>query len=291
MGLTLVFWDVKHGSSVYIETPYNNRIIFDLGSGKWSNNDYGFSPLNYLKSKGITSLDQVIISHPDGDHIYDIKNLSQFSFDKFIFPKGITSVDINELINKLQDYNITTKEIYQEYLNYYFRYRDTLNPESEYFGAVVFHYYYPNPNNKTNRINNNSILVIIEYLGIKILLTGDNQEESWDWLLNNRDFVHRVKGIDVFMASHHGRKSGYYPELFKLFNPKVTIISDGKFTDTSITGTYDQVTTGDFVFKNGEISDLRKKCLTTRRNGCITVKIFKSSYSSNGSCLIYIEKG
>lgn len=63
--LTLVLWDVQHGSATYIKTPAGQHIVHGLGIGSYGSGSADFSPLMHLKrSYGVTQLDAVIITHP-----------------------------------------------------------------------------------------------------------------------------------------------------------------------------------------------------------------------------------
>ena len=95
-------------------------------------------------------------------------------------------------------------------------------------------------------------------------------------MLNNPLFVKAIKNTKIFVASHHGRESGYCSELFNHFTPELVIISDGPYCDTSITDKYSKVATGCNVFKRSEKTETNiRKCLTTRNDGTIMVRVLE----------------
>ncbi|MCP3931207.1 MAG: DNA internalization-related competence protein ComEC/Rec2 [Bacteroidetes bacterium] len=68
--ITLTFLDVGHGSACLLEMPGGKRILFDGGGITAWNFDIGEQVIApFLWQKGITQIDDVIISHPDRDHI------------------------------------------------------------------------------------------------------------------------------------------------------------------------------------------------------------------------------
>jgi len=122
----------------------------------------------------------------------------------------------------------------------------------------------------TSNLNNHSIVTIIEYACSKIMIPGDNEPASWKELLQRQDFLNAIRYTDIFVAPHHGRDSGYCAELFQKISPKLIIISDGRFCDTSATSRYSQQATGWLVHKRGSGS-VERKCVTTRNDGVINV--------------------
>jgi len=64
--ISITWWDVEHGLSVWIKTPSHQSHWIDAGH----NGDTGFCPAEHVKTKyGETDIDYLIISHPDSDHI------------------------------------------------------------------------------------------------------------------------------------------------------------------------------------------------------------------------------
>jgi beta-lactamase superfamily II metal-dependent hydrolase len=117
-----------------------------------------------------------------------------------------------------------------------------------------------------------------------MIIPGDNEPPSWDELLKRTDFLTAIKGTDILLAPHHGRDSGFSSALFKHINPRLTIISDGPFCDTSATSRYAQQTQGWTVQKRSGGSETRK-CVTTRSDGVIEVQF---GQNSNGKPYIQV---
>jgi len=143
-------------------------------------------------------------------------------------------------------------------------------------GGVSIQTFYSPQCGKSN-INNHSLVSVIEYLNIKVIIPGDNESSSWKELLQNEYFVTAISNADIFMASHHGRESGYYAELFEHFKPDLVIVSDGSATSTSVTNKYSQIAKGWKVFKRSDNSSEIRHCLTTRSDGTVTIKIGKNA--------------
>lgn len=79
-----------------------------------------------------------------------------------------------------------------------------------------------------------------------------------------------MRNTDIYLASHHGRESGYHEEIINIMRPKLTIISDSKYHDTSVRERYTKKSQGWLVNKNGNM--IERSTLSTYNDGVITVK-------------------
>lgn len=284
MTLKIIFWDVQHGSATYIKTPNGKHIVQDLGDGSYDKSDVKFSPLLHLKKNyGVNQVDQVIITHPHKDHIDDIANFDEVS------PRVLSRphVDENEIRKNIKEED---EIIFDTYFSIDKRYSAPLDQRNnpllpENNGGVEIKTFFPVLDN--NNINNLSLVTVVSYVNLKVLIPGDNEPPSWNNLLNREDFKKAIKDVDVLLAPHHGRKSGYCAEIFNYFRPKLTIISDGRFCDTSATNLYSNVTKGYTVFHRNNGIREERKCVTTRNDGVICVKIKHSSHSDEP--LLYVS--
>jgi competence protein ComEC len=270
--LKIIIWDVQHGSSSYIKTPSGKHIVIDLGTG--SNKQTQFSPLLYLKRNyNVSKLDKVVITHPHTDHIDDIFNFDELSPEILHRPKHLKAEDIRGA-NQERDRNKVDKylEISEKYSSPVLTEGDPDVAENN--GGVNLYSFCPTGCDTSN-INNHSIVTVIEYLGLKVLIPGDNQTESWEELLKRTDFVQAITGVNILVASHHGRENGYCNALFDHFTPELVIISDGKATTTNISSKYYEKAKGWIVNKRGGGQSEKRYCLTTRSDGCIDISIWQ----------------
>lgn len=274
--LEVVFWDVQHGSAAYIRTPAGKHIAVDLGTGSYKNSDEIFSPLLHLKKKyNLIGLDNIIITHPHSDHLNDVENFYEVRPYCIDIPKHLTQEDI--LRNNPEGAKTILEEYFEIDNTYNSPIPDSLNPLKEYNNGGVDIEVFPTRECATSNLNNHSLVTVVSYAGSKLLIPGDNEEPSWNELLENSNFVKAMKGTDIFVASHHGRKSGFSSNLFEqMGQPYLTIISDGPEGETSATDLYSAKTKGFTVHKRSGGTEERK-CLTTRKDGVIVVKIGKEN--------------
>lgn len=282
--LEVVIWDVQHGSAAYIKTPNKKHIVIDLGTGTFSDDNLIFSPLLHLRNKyRVDSLDMVIITHPHTDHLDDIFNFDALSPRVLYRPVHLTEDDIRKG-NPSSDSEIIDKylEINQRYSAPIEDENDPCLPDNN--GGVSISSFTPSNCSRSN-INNHSIVTIIEYLGLKVTIPGDNENASWDELLENRNFINAITGTNIFIASHHGRESGFCPDLFEYFTPYLNIISDDKVTATSVTSKYTERAEGWNVHSRSGKETEKRYCLTTRQDGVIVIKVWEE----NGSKYLNVE--
>ena len=267
MTLKFMMWNVQHGSAAHVQTPNGKNLAIDLGAGD------NYSPLNSLRWAGLQSLDQVIITHPHMDHIDDILNFDQLAPKALTVPRQLTEQDIraaNPTPNPEAERKI------RKYLEIKQRYSGPVSPQenallSQNNGGVSIKLFTPQQSSKTN-LNNHSVVTILEYSGVKILVPGDNEASSWQELLNRRDFVDAINNTHVLVAAHHGRESGFYRPLFQHISPLLTLVSDGRVVDTSVTDRYTQVSRG-WSVKRRNGGQEKRYCVTTRNDGIIEVNV------------------
>ena len=282
----VVFWDVQHGHMTYIKTPNNRHIVVDLGTGDYSKGIEAFSPLLHLKNKyGVNQLDYVIITHPHLDHIDDILNFEKLSPKVFHRPKHLSNEKVLEkVIDKHREKFEKYCEINKSYNNpiQSSSPNSTSNPDN--WGGLEINSFTPKSCNENN-FNNHSIISVFKYADIKIVVPGDNEKCSFDELLENDSFVSAISDADVLLAPHHGRESGFHSDFFKLVNPRLTVVSDGRFCDTSANPRYTAGSRGWTVHKR-DGSSRERKCLTTASDGEVVVHF---GYQADGKRFLHAK--
>jgi competence protein ComEC len=279
MSLNMLFWDVQHGSAAYIKTPTGKKLIIDLGVGSFMKpEDATFSPLRHLRyNYGVTSVDALIITHPHADHIDDIHNLSLVKPKILLAPKQIDRDLIREK-NQAKDESV---------VNAYFDLLDTYSgpvpagdrlDNGSAWGLDIKLFL---PKYTGTNLNNYSIVTVITYAMSRIVIPGDNEPASWNLLLDDPAFVDAIKATDFFVASHHGRESGYCADVFEHFKPKLVFISDTNNVSTAVTEKYYGHATGAPVQHRESQEVETRYCLTTRTDDFITVNCWSEGLGKN----------
>lgn len=274
MSLRLLVHDVGHGHSVHAFTPNGQTIVIDLG------NSDDMSPLTWLR-KDHQRIDCLIITHPHGDHIEEILDVDDLGFyvHQLWRPNWLTEDEVRN----------ANQNKFSEKLDRYFdmserRYTLPILPEERVgnpsVSSGVSMMQFASSSCGRSNINNHSGVVVFEYLGVKVLISGDNEPASWKELLTQKEFVEAIEGTDVFMASHHGRESGYCAELFDVITPRLCLISDGRVQETDATSKYSSHATG-WTVHSKSVGSKKRYCLTTRSDGYIDIRIGKNAVETN----------
>jgi beta-lactamase superfamily II metal-dependent hydrolase len=202
-------------------------------------------PISYIEDNNIRSIFRFISSHPHMDHLTGLCDLK----DRV----GFSNIWIVDNTYK-QDYTKLSESQKKDW-NLYKSYRDTgenqvdgvtiIRPEegssAQFYREDGIYLLAPNDDLKyevENNANKMSYVLLIKHKGRKILLPGDAEKATWEYLVEN--YNEDIKDIDILKAAHHGRDSGYHQPAVKLMSPVVTIVSVGKKPSTDSTNKYKQ---------------------------------------------------
>jgi competence protein ComEC len=83
--LTVTFLDVGQGGSIWLRTPDNHSYVVDGGEAV-----EGPTVVSYLRGHGVTSLDAVILTHPDADHVGGLTAVLQNATTAEVISNGQT---------------------------------------------------------------------------------------------------------------------------------------------------------------------------------------------------------
>ncbi|MBF2536640.1 DNA internalization-related competence protein ComEC/Rec2 [Listeria marthii] len=211
------FVDVGQGDSILIQLPYNkgNYLIDTGGQLSFEKEDWakkrkpftiGESTLTpVLKSKGISSLDKVIITHSDADHMEGLDDLAKnISIKELIFAQGAEN-----------------KAIMKEALDAMPQVKQTiiLAGANWQVGENRFECLYPT---QAGVGGNDDSIVLKAILDNKVwLFTGDLEANGEQKLLDQP-----VKA-DILKVGHHGSKTSTSKEFMQQVQPTFAIISCG----------------------------------------------------------------
>lgn len=263
------FWDVRHGHATYIESPNGRDVVVDLGTGSYQDFKKDFSPLEHIQNRyNVRSVDYLVITHPHTDHIDDIMNFDDVSPRVLRRPRYLDRQDIID-----GDENREQKRKKEEYINIDNRYtgrvkgKNKISP-SNYGGLDISTYSYTECS--TSNINNHSVVVVLDYEGIKVVIPGDNENCSLNGLMGNNKFKREIKNSDLLLAPHHGREKGYNSDFVSQVNPRITVVSDGAYGNTSYTSAYSSQSRGWTVHKRSGGKE-KRNVVTTRKDGVVSV--------------------
>lgn len=241
--LKCTFLSVGHGCSVLIETPNRQTLLYD--AGMISNGRRAQQTVQaVLWNRGYSRLDAILISHADIDHYNGVPGLLD------AIPVG--AVFISPLFLDFNQEGVATVCEAAARRNVPIKFvgsGDRLNIT----GGVDVRILRPLPTSNIEEDNANSVVLLIEYAGRRILLTGDLEGGGMSDLLSMES-----RPVDVLMSPHHGSLRANPPELANWASPRWVVLSSGY--DGPVERLQD-------IYTNGT------EVLSTARSGAVTFEI------------------
>ena len=207
----VTFLDVGQGDAVFLRTEAGTTCLIDGGSTTVS--DVGtYRLLPFLKSRGVSSLDYLFLSHMDADHINGAEELLKDQF------RGIP---IRHLCLSALPGDET---------------RERLEKEARLFGTELCYIsrgtvfrekgaeircLSPVKDQKKGDENENSEVLMVEISGLRILFTGDLGEEGEQELLEAGTDLRAA----VLKVGHHGSRFSTGEDFLEAVSPGFAVIS------------------------------------------------------------------
>ncbi|MDI3064480.1 MBL fold metallo-hydrolase [Clostridioides difficile] len=203
--LSIHMIDVGQGDSILVQTPTNKNILIDGGDEDSEN-----IIISYLRQKRIKTIDIIIATHPDSDHIGSLDNIiKKFNVNSIYMPEQSTDSEAYQnLINSCTDKNLSIQHLYKN---------DVLNIDNN------INIYVLSPSYIQEESNLNSIVFKLTFNDNSFLFMGDAEEE------NEKEILHSFKlnNINFIKIGHHGSNSSSSLEFIKKISPDIAEISCG----------------------------------------------------------------
>lgn len=206
--LRVDFYDVGKADAMLITTPDGAHILIDAGTNKG-----GEMLCERFKQEGITTIDLMLITHFDKDHVGGAdKIIEDFSVSQVIMPDYFKeSKQYEQFIEALEESPQTTVTKLPAKQTLSFTYGDTsllLSAAQEtFYGA--------------DEENDFSIAARLTYGDTRFLFTGDAEDARQRELLAEGDVA-----CDVLKVPYHGRLVAASEAFLRACNPKIAFIPD-----------------------------------------------------------------
>lgn len=207
----VTFLDVGQGDAVFLRTEAGTTCLIDGGSTTVS--DVGtYRLLPFLKSRGVSSLDYLFLSHMDTDHINGAEELLKDQFRGIpIRHLCLSALPVDETRERLEK----EARLFGTELCYISR--GTFFREE---GAEI-RCLSPVKDQKKEDENENSEVLMVEISGLRILFTGDLGEEGEQELLEAGTDLRAA----VLKVGHHGSRFSTGEDFLEAVSPKFAVIS------------------------------------------------------------------
>ena len=218
--LKIYFIDVGQGDSTLIVTPNHKTILIDGGGSEESDYDIGENVLiPYLLARGINSLDYIIVSHFDTDHVGGLFSvLEELNVKNAVISKQFeNSENYKKFIKIANEKKVNVIEVQKG---------DKLKIEKDLYFDILW------PNNSKpileNTLNNNSIVCKLCYKNFSMFFTGDIEKVAEKQILEEYKNTLEIFSVNILKVGHHGSKTSSIQEFIEVVKPKIALIGVGK---------------------------------------------------------------
>ena len=255
--LRVTYIDVGQGNSALLELPGGHTALID-GGGFSDNNTFDMGArviAPFLWRKKIRTVDTLVLSHPNSDHLNGLIFIAQHF--------NVKTIWTNSEARSTLGYRRFKKIIAQKHINLPdFQYM----PRQQLINGVEFCFLYPaadflakKASQKWRTSNNNSVVLKVSFGDISFLFPGDIMAEAEKELVG---LAGADLACDVLLVPHHGSRSSSSQPFLSKVQPDVAVISAGwrnrfRFPHATVLDAYKR--SGCRIFR-------------TDRNGAIVIK-------------------
>jgi len=206
--LQITYINVGEGDSIFLQDPNGYTVLIDGGKPA-----EGPTVVNFLKSKGITSLDAVLASHADDDHIGGLIAIlkdSAITVHRVIYNgyPGSTLTWANFVDA------VTEKGLVLEAVQF---------PETLHLGLLTVLVLNPSSDLSNPETNDASLVLKVIYNSKAFLFTGDISSTIEATVIARS----MPLASDVLKVAHHGSAYSSSPNFLASVEPKEAVISVG----------------------------------------------------------------
>ena len=220
--LKVTFLDVGQGNSALVLFPGGKSMLIDGGGFARDYFDVGKMVVApYLWHSKIRSIDYLVLTHPDADHMNGLRFIARAFGSKELWHNGdkvekgpykeLMAIAESQKIKKLAPADLASKR---------------------QINGVTVELLHPHPGarpqdlyNSSNRLNNNSLVLKISYMGTSFLFPGDLEQDGTKVLISNAG--NSLKS-DILLSPHHGSPSANSKQFLQMVRPRVCVISSGE---------------------------------------------------------------
>jgi competence protein ComEC len=200
--------DVGQGDSLLIISPHGHTVLIDGGGppgfARPNAFDVGEDVVSpYLWTRGFSSLDAVVLTHPHSDHMDGLRAVIRnfrprelWVADDLATPQALTAA--------VADAGTNLRRIHAG---------ENIELDGLGFTAHLTH--------TPQTVNDDSLVLRLDFNGTSALLLGDAERAL------ETEVAHDERPVDILKVAHHGSATSTTPELLTATQPKFAVISVG----------------------------------------------------------------
>jgi competence protein ComEC len=210
--LALHFLDVGQGDAAAIRTPGGHWVLVDAGPVGPASDAGRSVVVPFLRRQGVRRLDALVLSHAHADHLGGV-------------PSVLDRIPAGEVIDPALS---TPDPLYAEFLAQLDELDEPWIParrgDSFVLDSVRFRVLHPDTAwaEWGTDLNENSVVLLVEYRGFRALLAGDAGLPAESTLAG------RVGRVDLLKVGHHGSRGATGVPWLRELRPAVAVISVGE---------------------------------------------------------------
>mgnify|MGYP001579574114 CR=1 FL=1 len=208
--LIFAMLDIGQGDGLFIESPTGTQIMFDAGPARSV-----LGALAGVMSPFDKTIDAIVITNPDADHIGGFLNILKNYKVGIVFESGT--------FNDSKIYQNLATEIKRQNIPHILVKRGMrLNVG----GGAMIDILFPDRDVSTWTTNDGSIVARLSYGNTSMMLTGDATTLTEKIILKENSLA-QLKST-ILKVGHHGSRSSTSASFVKAVAPMYALISDGK---------------------------------------------------------------
>ncbi|MBN1900446.1 DNA internalization-related competence protein ComEC/Rec2 [Candidatus Sumerlaeota bacterium] len=250
--LEVFFLDVGQGDAIYMEFSDRGNLLIDGGLNEPRN--MGKDVITpFLENRGNDSIDAIILTHPDADHLGGLPFILDHFFVRYAFEagEGVSTPLYREWDEKLKDWGVERVKVCR-------------GDRIEGFeGADISILHPPEPVPENLSQNDRSVVVRLKTGEFVFLFTGDaSRDAELSMVASGVDL-----DADILKVGHHGSGDASENIFLQKVSPRISVISVGEGNRHG----HPHRETLKSLEKYSE------KIFRTDRNGAVTIRIKKDN--------------
>ena len=268
--LRVTYLDVGQGDAIVIELPYRRGVyLIDTGGTvSWGSPSDWRAPMKpfevgrkivvpYLKGRGITKIDKMILTHADSDHMEGADEvLEEIRVNEIhISPGSELEPTMEEVLHIAKDKKIPVLAM----------------TEGANWSVKETGFYYVAPENEAYKGNDSSLVLLMTTVGPSFLFTGDLEIDGEKAIV--KKYGDGDWGRLILKAGHHGSRTSSSDAFIQSLQPELAILSYGR--------------NNRYGHPHAEVVETFEKyevpTMATADHGSITVLVRKGNYTITAS--------
>lgn len=216
------FLDVGQGDAAVIESPTGRAVLIDGGGRPGHDPALGDDPgsrvvVPFLRSRGISTLDLMIATHPDDDHVQGLLAVCERLVVRAALDSGIPAPSTSPMGQLRALWKRQGVRVHQALRGQRF----------DLGGGAQLEVLHPGPEHLSGTRsddNNNAIVTRLLYRQARVLFLADAEQEAEEALLRSEVPLE----AQLIKLGHHGARTSTTEALLRRVAPQLAVLSCGR---------------------------------------------------------------